>query len=142
MIREFKNEDLNRIAEIWLSANLDAHDFIASAYWRSNYDRVKSMFLTAEMYVSEDEQGIRGFIGFDGSYIAGLFVEKSARLQGIGKQLLDFAKARKPILTLRVYQKNPRAVRFYEREGFFITEAGLDEETGEPDFEMTWRRSA
>ena len=44
--------------------------------------------------------------------------------RGIGRNLLDFVKNRKERLSLNVYQKNSGAVRFYEREGFRIDEAG------------------
>ena len=43
-------------------------------------------------------------------------------------------------LCLNVYQKNVRAIRFYRREGFQIRRSGLDAATGEPDYEMLWRR--
>lgn len=63
-----------------------------------------------------------------------------AQSRGIGKCLLDCAKDRKPALRLNVYQKNVRAIRFYRREGFQIRRSGLDAATGEPDYEMLWRR--
>ena len=62
------------------------------------------------------------------------------RSQGIGKQLLDYVKGRKAKLSLNVYQKNTRAIRFYEREGFDIKCEGLDKATGEKDYEMIWER--
>ena len=39
-----------------------------------------------------------------------------------------------------MYQKNTRAIRFYQREGFQIQCEGLDEATGEKDYEMVWKR--
>ena len=33
-----------------------------------------------------------------------------------------------------------RAIRFYQREGFKILREGMDEATGEKDYEMTWRQ--
>ena len=62
------------------------------------------------------------------------------RSQGIGKLLLNYAKDRKAKLSLNVYQKNTRAIRFYEREGFDIKCEGLDEATGEKEYEMIWER--
>ena len=60
--------------------------------------------------------------------------------RGIGKRLLDFVKTKKTELRLNVYQKNMRAIRFYQREGFKILREGMDEATGEKDYEMTWRQ--
>ena len=60
--------------------------------------------------------------------------------QGIGKRLLDHMKAIKDTLHLSVYQKNTRAIRFYQREGFVIQYEGLDESTGEKEYAMLWQR--
>ena len=98
------------------------------------------MLPQAEVYVYETDQGIQGFLGLNGEYIEGIFVSEGAQSRGIGKCLLDCAKDRKPALRLNVYQKNVRAIRFYRREGFQIRRSGLDAATGEPDYEMLWRR--
>ena len=52
---------------------------------------------------------------------------------GIGKLLLDYIKDKKVRLQLNVYQKNTRAISFYQREGFIIQCEGLDEATGEKE---------
>lgn len=88
-IRKLQKTDINRVAEIWLTANRNAHAFIPAAYWESH---------------------------------------------------LDFVKEKKTKLSLNVYQKNTRAIRFYQREGFQIQCEGLDEATGEKDYEMVWKR--
>ena len=59
---------------------------------------------------------------------------------GIGKELLDFAKINHMRLTLNVYIKNPGAVKFYRRELFSINSRGIDEETGEEDYLMSWNK--
>lgn len=138
MIRRLQKKDVNRVAELWLDTNLKAHDFIPAQYWRSNYDLVKEMLSQAEVYVYEDGQKIQGFIGLDGDYIEGIFVSDEMQSQGIGKALVDFIKAQKTKLRLNVYQKNVRATHFYQKEGFEIQCEGLDEATGEKDYEMLW----
>lgn len=140
MIRRLQKKDINRVAELWLDTNLKAHDFIPAQYWRSNYDLVKEMLSQAEVYVYEDGQKIQGFIGLDGDYIEGIFVSDEMQSKGIGKTLIDFVKAQKTKLSLNVYQKNVRAIRFYQKEGFEIESEGLDETTSEKDYAMTWRK--
>ena len=99
------------------------------------------MLPQAELYVHQGAAGeADAFLGLQGDYIAGLFVREEARGRGAGKQLLDRAKALRPRLALHVYQKNTRAVSFYEREGFAVCEAGVDESTGEAEWTMTWQR--
>ena len=59
---------------------------------------------------------------------------------GIGKLLLDYIKDKKVSLRLNVYQKNARAISFYQREGFIIQCEDLDEDTGEKEYTMLWKR--
>ena len=138
MIRPLQAPDLARAAEIWLSTNQKAHDFIPAEYWQDHFDQVKQMLPLAEVYLYEEQGEIQGFIGLSGSYIAGIFVCGQAQSRGIGRQLLDYAKAGKKRLNLRVYQKNARAIAFYRREQFEIQAECLDCETGEKEYLMAW----
>ena len=49
-------------------------------------------------------------------------------------------KDKKVSLQLNVYQKNARAISFYQREGFIIQCEDLDEDTGEKEYTMLWKR--
>ena len=140
MIRKLQDADIDRVADIWLDASLKAHSFISPQYWKGNFETVKKMLPQAEVYVYENDREIWGFIGLNGAYIEGIFVSGEMQSRGIGKRLLDFVKTKKTELRLNVYQKNMRAIRFYQREGFKILREGMDEATGEKDYEMTWRR--
>ena len=140
MIRKLQNAYIDRVADIWLDANLRAHSFISPQYWKGNFETVKKMLPQAEVYVYENDREIWGFIGLNGEYIEGIFVSGEMQSRGIGKRLLDFVKTKKTELRLNVYQKNVRAIRFYQREGFKILREGMDEATGEKDYEMTWRQ--
>ena len=140
MIRALQKADINRVADIWLDTNLKAHSFISAQYWESNYELVKEMLSQAEVYVYEDGQKIQGFIGLSDKYIEGIFVSEKMQSQGIGKLLLNYIKDRKDVLHLNVYQKNIRAIHFYQREGFEIQCEGLDEATGEKDYVMIWQQ--
>ena len=138
MIREFEKTDLEEVAKIWLDTNMKAHDFISAQYWQNHFQMVKEMFLQAEIYVYESTGRIQGFVGMNGDYVEGIFVAWEAQSQGIGKRFLDFVKERKESLYLSAYEKNERAVRFYQREGFVIREERLDESTGEKEYVMVW----
>lgn len=140
MIRTLQKADINRVVDIWLDTNIKAHSFIPSQYWKSNCDLVREMLPHAEVYIYENEQGIQGFVGLNGDYMEGIFVSDGMQSQGIGKRLLDFIKSKKVKLCLNVYQKNMRAIHFYQREGFEIQYSGLDEATGEKDYVMVWQQ--
>lgn len=140
MIREFQRNDINKVADIWLDTNIKAHYFIPAQYWKRNFDLVKELLLQATVYVYEDKQEIQGFVGLSDEYIEGIFVSAEMQSQGIGKILLNYVKGKRNNLLLNVYQKNARAISFYQREGFEIQCNGIDEATGERDYAMAWQR--
>ena len=140
MIRELRKVDINKVAEIWLDTNIKTHYFISAQYWKSNFELVKELLLQATVYVFEDKQEIQGFIGLSNEYIEGIFVSAEMQSQGIGKILLNYVKGKRNKLILNVYQKNTRAISFYQREGFEIQYSGLDEATGEKDYVMAWQQ--
>ena len=141
MIRKLQKVDINRVADIWLKTNLKAHFFIPEQYWISNYEFVKELLPQAEVYVYEDDKMIQGFIGVSDEYIEGIFVSDEMQSCGIGKMLLDYIKDKKDKLQLKVYQKNVRAMSFYQREGFTIQSEEMDEFTREKEYVMNWESS-
>ena len=144
MIRKFENLDLDTVMQIWLHGNLNAHAFIAASFWTEHFEMVRDLLPQAELYVHEDAgtRQIDGFIGLTENHIEGIFVAKAARSKGVGKALLEYAKLRKPCLTLSVYQKNQRALAFYRREQFAVQSEGIDEDTNEAELQMLWSRQA
>ena len=142
MIRPFRENDLFAVMQIWLDANIKAHSFIPKDYWTDNYAIVKDMLPQAEIYVYEDSDTnqVNGFIGLTDNYIEGIFVREGLQSIGIGKQLLDYAKEIKSSMRLSVYQKNTRAIAFYQREQFVIHSERIDNSTNEKEFIMTWSK--
>lgn len=142
MIRQFKKNDLPAVMQIWLDTNIKAHDFIPKEYWENNYEIVKEILPDAEIYVHEDDTAgfIDGFIGLTDNYIAGIFVKEDKQSKGIGKQLLNYVKNIKPNISLSVYQKNTKAVRFYKREQFKIVSENVDDINNEKEFIMEWNK--
>lgn len=138
MIRDFKAQDIDSIMELWLKANNSAHSFIDEEYWTSNFDTVKKMMPNATIYIYTEKDIIQGFIGLIDGYIAGIFVSNKMQSKGIGSKLLNYAKANYDTLCLMVYKKNDRAVHFYLREGFYVSNEQIDENTGEFELSMHW----
>lgn len=142
MIRTYKDSDLTAVMQMWLDTNIKAHSFIPKKYWTDNYSMVEKVLPQAEVYVYEEDDAneIAGFIGLTDHYIAGIFVKEAAQSKGIGKQLLHYVKETRADMSLSVYQKNTRAVSFYQREGFKVQSENIDESTGEKEFIMVWRK--
>ena len=82
--------------------------------------------------------GIRAFISQTQGFIDALFVDPPFQSRGLGKQLLDHAKAQTRLLRLSVFAQNPRAVRFYQREGFWATQVTEHRETAETIVLLKW----
>lgn len=142
MIRRCIDNDIDRVMQIWLNTNIQAHSFISAYYWQSNFDIVKGMLPHAEIYVHEDNctKQMDGFIGLNNSYIEGIFVKETMQSKGIGRQLLNHVKEVNSTLKLSVYQKNEKAIKFYLREKFKIQSENVDDNTGEKEFIMFWNR--
>lgn len=139
MIREFNRSDTERVMDLWMLGNMDAHPFIPREYWKSNFEQVKEQILQAEVYVYVIHGTVQGFIGMVNEYIAGIFVDKTCRSSGIGTQLLAYVKQKYDTLSLNVYEKNSRAAAFYQREGFSVLSEGMDPDTGEKEYTMFWK---
>ncbi|CYU71643.1 GNAT family N-acetyltransferase [Streptococcus suis] len=140
MIRKFQKEDIETIVQLWLSVNVETHAFIPAEYWESKIDFVTSQLLDAEIYVYVFEERIVGFIGMQGTYLAGIFVSKDLRRRGFGRELLNFVKAIHPTIQLNVYQKNQKAISFYLGEGFSIISEKIDNNTQELELSMVWTK--
>jgi GNAT superfamily N-acetyltransferase len=75
------------------------------------------------VFLAMDDGALLGFLAFEPreSYLNQLFIARSAQKKGIGKALLDFAKAQMPNgFRLRTDVENAGARRFYAREGLTL----------------------
>ncbi|MCD1633809.1 GNAT family N-acetyltransferase [Martelella mediterranea] len=74
------------------------------------------------------------------AYVTALYVEATARGHGLGRALLDKAKAARPSgLKLWTFQANRAARHFYEREEFSeLRRTGGDNEECLPDILYAW----
>ena len=139
MIRAACREDLDRIMEIWLEGNLQAHPFVDPGFWIGNAPEVREAIAQAEVWVWEEEGRVEAFAGLVGDYLAGLFVSGAKRGKGIGGQLLGHIQSQKSGLTLQVYPRNEGAVRFYQRFGFQLGAEQADPATGQTEWVMVYR---
>src|SRR5690606_27917944 len=129
------------IIDIWLEASRLAHDFIPYEFWLKRAGDMEAVYLPkAETYVLEIEGEVAGFVALIGDYLAALFMRPMQQGQGYGKRLLDAVKSRREFLTLCVYAKNTRAVAFYLAAGFRTIEERLENQAGEAEIVMEWRK--
>jgi ribosomal protein S18 acetylase RimI-like enzyme len=95
------------------------------------------------IHVATERSRVVGFIGFNGDELDTLFVSPARPNRGIGKQLLDFAKAARPNgFWLRTLVQNTGARRFYEREGLRYIKTTLRRRPGYGSAWYEWRPGA
>nr|WP_275982153.1 GNAT family N-acetyltransferase [Frigidibacter sp. ROC022] len=104
--------------------------------------------LIREMQVTVAETGGRsprpcGFLARREGFIHALYLAPQARRQGLGRRLLDAAKAERPALELWAFQANTPARAFYRAQGFAEVELGdgRGNDEGLPDVRLNWRRA-
>ena len=113
-------------------------------YIRSVYSDDQEISMVIQLLIingCNERDFLDQYIGINDEYIEGIFVSDEMQSRGIGKILLDYIKDKKDRLQLKVYQKNVRAMSFYQREGFTIQSEEMDEFTGEKEYVMNWESS-
>lgn len=79
-----------------------------------------------------DDGVVKGFVRIDGKEVVKLFVEPSLQGNAIGENLLKYAVEEHNADFLWALEKNSRAIRFYERNRFHLTdEKKLEDDTSE-----------
>ncbi|MDH1010951.1 N-acetyltransferase [Pseudomonas nicosulfuronedens] len=139
MIRDFRDDDMERVLDIWLRASQQAHAFIDADFWRQRLQDMRDVYLpAAASRVVESDGCISGFYSLHDGALAALFVAPECQGRGLGSHLLSDAKIHLPMLELAVYSANAGAVAFYQRHGFEVLEEREDEHTGHPEKRMGW----
>ena len=135
-IRRAARDDACRIAEIEIfNYRLNFYPIFKNDQFyfdELNVSATMEKFLSDEelfrnTYVYDDGV-VKGFICVDGAEVKKLFVEPVLQGQSIGAKLLDFAVKEHNIAFLWALEKNTDAIRFYERNGFIVTEEKKYEE--------------
>lgn len=135
IIRRATKEDVSRIAEILVFAkrmkyrsifNDDAYSFcelqvlsVAEKYIENGF--LNNMFLY-------DDGIIKGLIRIEKDETVELYVDHFFQGQGVGAELIEYAKENYPISFLWTIEKNTDAIRFYEAHGFHLTDIKKFEE--------------
>ena len=139
-VRQAETGDVSRIAEIFVFVRREKF-FPIFQYEPYSFGEMQVLPVAREYLDSPsrlqdvlvyDDGIVRGFLEMDGSEIKHLYVESFFRGQGIGGALLEQAVQARGASWLWALEKNPDAIRFYERHGFALTgERVLEEDTEE-----------
>ncbi|ASA57303.1 N-acetyltransferase [Vibrio gazogenes] len=143
MIRNYQAADIDQILAIWLSASIQAHNFIEAAFWQSKIGEMRDVYIPAsETRVYTADGKIVGFYSLYENNLAAIFVAPNSQGKGVGALLLDDAKNRREQLQLTVYKDNTPSIRFYEKNGFSLLGEQIDEHTGHSELIMAYHSSS
>lgn len=136
-IRPATEADLCRITEIEIfNYRLNFYPiFRSDEFYFSDLQVLTRMpslrHLLDELWVY-DNGAVKGFMRVHGQELCKLFVEPVLQSQGIGAALLTHAVNAMDVRQLWALEKNTRAIAFYQRHGFHLTDQRrLEEDTTE-----------
>jgi len=130
MIRHATIADASRIAEILIFAkrmnyrSIFKNDKVSfgemqvyplAKRYIDNSDELKGMWVY-------DDEFVKGIIKINGKQIVELYVDSFFENQGIGSILIKYAIEQLDCDFLWVLEKNIKAIRFYQKHGFVLTE--------------------
>jgi putative acetyltransferase len=144
-LRDFVEADLPALIDLWAAAWTAtgiAIDFHARRAWID--ERLSALRANGHwIVVGLDADGRQaGFVTIDpkSGYLDQLCVAPAERGSGLASALMNEAKRRsRGVIDLDVNEANPRARRFYEREGFTIVGQGASPHSGLPTLKLRWR---
>ena len=147
LIRKAAIEDISRIAEILVFVKRMNYRAIfrndAVSFGEIQVIPVAEQYSKPEIleniWVYEAEGIVKGIIRIVGKEVVELYVEHFFQGQGIGAELLEFAKKEHDVNFLWVLEKNANAIRFYKAHGFRLTENRKLEE-GTPEYKVLMER--
>ena len=135
-IRKRQIEDLSRVAEIYVFNNrINFFPIFKDEGFSFGELQVISLVdnyfkkdeIIKNIYVF-DNGVIKGFIQMNETEICKLYVDTSFQSQGIGNELIKFAMKELHADHLWALEKNSRAISFYQKHGFHLTDQKRFEE--------------
>ena len=147
LIRKAAIEDISRIAEILVFVKRMNYRAIfrndAVSFGEIQVIPVAEEYSEPEIlnsiWVYEADSIVKGLIRIVEKEVVELYVEQFFQGQGIGAELIEFAKKEHDVKFLWVLEKNAAAIRFYEAHGFHITGNRMPEE-GTPEYKVMMER--
>jgi putative acetyltransferase len=146
MLRPGTEADLPALLDLWVEAwtkTIPEIDFEARRHWKAG--RLQSMAQEgATLIIAARASTILGgmLLNIPKAYLDQLVVSPAEWGKGLARMLVGHACQICPNgVSLTVNAANPRAIRFYEREGFKRTGEGINPNSGLPIYTYQWTPS-
>jgi putative acetyltransferase len=119
-LRMSRPDDRKALFAVWNASVRATHGFVSEADLAMYAGLVRDYYLpqTSVLVAVDAHDGPVGFMGVLGNRIEALFVHPDRHGRGIGRMLVDDAKAKHRELYVDVNEQNKGARTFYDRTGF------------------------
>jgi putative acetyltransferase len=145
-LRPYRDSDENAAIALWCETWSQTYpdiDFAARVpWWRERWR--SELVPNAAIMVAEQSGQLVGFVTIDvNAYLDQLVVARQLWGSKLADALVDEAKRLSPdCITLLVNEDNARAIRFYQRNGFFDAGRDVNPTSGRPVLKMQWKPDA
>ena len=137
MIRPYADSDLEQLLDVWYRASLVAHPFLSEEFLANERNTIAEQWIPlADTTVHELDGRVAGFLSLIGDEVGAIFVDPEHQRRGIGRALMDTARAARPHLALSVFEANSIGRAFYAASGFEFVERRFSEETGQYELRL------
>ena len=137
MLREYTDDDLDELLDVWHRASLVAHSFFSEDFLEVERRQIADHWLPlADTMVYETEGRVVGFLALIGNEVGAVFVDPDRQGHGIGRALMENARDRRPFLELNVFEANSIGRRFYDAYGFEFVSRHVHEATSQPELRL------
>ena len=132
IIRQYVPSDFEAVLDSWEAATRLAHGFMSDEFIAQERKNVAEIYIPiTDTWVVEVSGIVQGFIALIGNEVGAVFLQPAYHRKGIGKALMDKAKALHGDLEVEVFNENIIGRRFYYRYGFEFLEDKFHEPTGQ-----------
>lgn len=124
----------SELLALWERSVRATHHFLSDAEITAIKEYVPQALLgVPHLIVAQDDLGkALGFIGIAEKHLEMLFLEPSARGQGLGRALMQYGIEHYNVTTTTVNEQNPEACDFYDHMGFKVESRNELDEQGQP----------
>lgn len=145
-IRQIDDDLVDATVDVWVRSRWDAQPWLEE---RMGYTDAQNLAFFRDVVCTEhqvwiaiEDEAVVGLIAIQAGEIDQLYVAPESQRQGFGSALLEKARELSPErLGLFTHQRNERARRFYEAQGFEAVRFGVSPPPeSEPDVRYEWHR--
>lgn len=127
-------ELISQLLEVWECSVRATHLFLSESEIKNIKHYVPKSLKDVEVLIIavSDEDMPLAFMGLEDKKLEMLFVDAKEQGKGIGTRLFQYGIKNYSINELRVNEQNPKAIEFYEKNGFYVYNRSETDEQGNP----------